>query len=68
MRPVSSTAWTYTTIRSTSTNGSTSERPGIVVGSQVLLPSDSQTYTLYYLFPLDEQEETLREMRERPQQ
>jgi two-component system, OmpR family, sensor histidine kinase MtrB len=55
---LSSTAWTYTTIRSTE-NGVTTERPGIVVGSQVQLPADSESYTLYYLFPLDEQEETL---------
>ncbi|GAA1131753.1 MtrAB system histidine kinase MtrB [Nocardioides aquiterrae] len=54
----SSTAWTYTTIRS-SHEGVTTETPGIVVGSQVRLPADSETYTLYYLFPLDEQEETL---------
>ena len=52
------TAWTYTTIRSTDV-GATSARPGIVVGSQVLLPADAKTYTVYYLFPLDEQEETL---------
>jgi len=52
------TAWTYTTIRST-TGGTSTERPGIVVGSQVLLPADGRAYTLYYLFPLDEQEETL---------
>jgi len=54
----SNTAWSYTTIRSTE-NGVTTEKPGIVVGSQVLLPADGQAYTLYYLFPLDEQEETL---------
>ncbi|WP_395656111.1 MtrAB system histidine kinase MtrB [Nocardioides sp.] len=54
----SSTAWTYTTIRSTA-DGKVTETPGIVVGSQVLLPADGQAYTLYYLFPLDEQEETL---------
>src|SRR4051794_20808734 len=54
----STTAWTYTTIRRT-TDGVTTEAPAIVVGSQVLLPADSETYTLYYLFPLDEQEETL---------
>ena len=53
------TAWTYTTIRSTDLDGTTTEQPGIVVGSQVTLPSDSETYTLYYLFPLGEQEETL---------
>jgi two-component system, OmpR family, sensor histidine kinase MtrB len=52
------TAWTYTTIRQTGTTG-VSEQPGIVVGSQVLLPADAQTYTIYYLFPLDEQEETM---------
>ena len=56
--PDAGTAWTYTTIRST-TGGVTTETPGIVVGSQVQLPADSNTYTLYYLFPLDEQEETL---------
>jgi two-component system sensor histidine kinase MtrB len=55
----STTAWTYTTIRTTALDGSITERPGIAVGSQVLLPSDSETYTLYYLFPLVEQEETL---------
>jgi two-component system sensor histidine kinase MtrB len=55
----STTAWTYTTIRRTASDGTVSELPGIAVGSQVLLPADSETYTLYYLFPLDEQEETL---------
>ncbi|GAA1791138.1 two-component system sensor histidine kinase MtrB [Nocardioides hankookensis] len=54
-----STAWTYTTIRTTDDDGVTTTSPGIVVGSQVLLPADAQTYTLYYLFPLDEQEETM---------
>ncbi|KQW48476.1 histidine kinase [Nocardioides sp. Root1257] len=54
-----STAWTYTTIRTTDDDGVTTSTPGIVVGSQVLLPADAQTYTLYYLFPLDEQEETM---------
>ncbi|WP_028642554.1 MtrAB system histidine kinase MtrB [Nocardioides sp. URHA0020] len=52
-------AWTYTTIRTTDAQGVTSSSPGIVVGSQVLLPADARTYTLYYLFPLDEQEETM---------
>jgi two-component system sensor histidine kinase MtrB len=53
------TAWTYTTIRTTDAEGVTSSSRGIVVGSQVLLPADARTYTLYYLFPLDEQEETM---------
>ncbi|MFC5494866.1 MtrAB system histidine kinase MtrB [Nocardioides caricicola] len=54
-----STAWTYTDIETTDPDGTTSEEPGIVVASQVTLPADSETYTLYYLFPLDEQAETL---------
>jgi two-component system sensor histidine kinase MtrB len=53
------TAWTYTTIRTTDAEGLTTSSRGIVVGSQVLLPADARTYTLYYLFPLDEQEETM---------
>src|SRR6478735_978722 len=53
------TAWTYTTIRATDAEGVTTSSRGIVVGSQVLLPADAKTYTLYYLFPLDEQEETM---------
>ncbi|MCR1782692.1 HAMP domain-containing histidine kinase [Nocardioides carbamazepini] len=56
------TAWTYTEIvRSTGTGADarTTSEPGIVVGSQVQLPSDGQTYTLYFLFPLAEEQETL---------
>ena len=53
------TAWTYTRIHTTSPDGTVTDRPGIVVGSQVQLPSDAESYTLYYLFPLEEQEETL---------
>jgi two-component system sensor histidine kinase MtrB len=52
------TAWTYTTIRST--NGDvTHEVPGVVVGSEVELPADGLTYVLYFLYPLDEEQETL---------
>ncbi|WP_432479368.1 MtrAB system histidine kinase MtrB [Nocardioides sp. GXQ0305] len=49
------TAYTYTEIRRTGTEGSAEAVPGIVVGSQVRLPADSQTYTLYYLFPLTDE-------------
>ena len=56
---VAPTAWTYTRIRSTAADGTVQDRPGIVVGSQVKLPSDGETYTLYYLFPIDEEQETL---------
>ena len=54
-----STAWTYTQIRTTDDDGETVSGPGIVVGSQLRLTSDGKTYTLYYLFPLDEERETL---------
>ncbi len=53
------TKWTYTEIRTTDENGTTTARPGVVVGSQVTLPADGLTYTLFYLFPLDEQRDTL---------
>ena len=55
---VASTAWTYTRI-STLGLDAAQDRPGIVVGSQVDLPSNGATYTLYYLYPLDEERETL---------
>lgn len=53
------TTWTYTRIRTTGTSGPLSQGAGIVVGSQVKLPADGATYTLYYFFPLDEERETL---------
>ncbi|MEQ6903547.1 MtrAB system histidine kinase MtrB [Nocardioides sp. YIM 152588] len=53
------TAWTFTRIVHTSTEGTVVSEPGVVVGSQVQLPSDGQTYTLYFLFPLAEEQETL---------
>lgn len=56
--PNRTTAWTYTGIARET--GSPTPEPGIIVGSQLQLPSDGKTYTLYYLFPLSEEEETLR--------
>jgi two-component system sensor histidine kinase MtrB len=53
------TAWTFTTIESTRDIPGLPEGPGIVVGSQVTLPADNDTYTLYYLYSLDEERETL---------
>ena len=50
-------AWTYTTIRFAGKQTKTS--PGIVVGSQVTIPADGSTRTLYYLFPLDDVQDTL---------
>ncbi|WP_241153715.1 MtrAB system histidine kinase MtrB [Nocardioides pantholopis] len=53
------TAWTYTTIRTTDTGDPDHTQPGIAVGSQVDLVADGGTYTMYFLFPLDEQQQTL---------
>lgn len=55
----SPTAWTYTDIKTISEIQGLPEGPGIVVGSQVRLPADGNTYTLYYLYSLDEEGETL---------
>ncbi|NYE37479.1 two-component system sensor histidine kinase MtrB [Nocardioides cavernae] len=55
----SGTAWSYTDITTTKEVAGLTPGPGIVVGSQVRLPADGNTYTLYYLYPLAEQQETL---------
>ncbi len=54
-------AWTYTRIRYTETaSGSRrADQPGVAVGSTVVLPSDGGTYSLYYLFPMVEEQRTL---------
>jgi two-component system sensor histidine kinase MtrB len=53
-------AWTYTTIARTNGDDTVvSHEPGIVVGSQVTLPSDGSTYNVYFLFPLKEQQDTM---------
>ncbi|QIK77333.1 HAMP domain-containing histidine kinase [Nocardioides piscis] len=55
-----STAWTFTDIRTTRPIPGLPEGPGIVVASQVTLPADNNdTYTLYYLYSLDEERGTL---------
>jgi len=54
-----STAWTYTQIRHVSTTGGETTTPGIALGSEVELPADGQTYTLYFLYPLDDERDTL---------
>ena len=58
-----STAFTYTQLRTTDARGVVSSEPAIVVGSQVRLPADSRTYTLYYLFPLSDEAGTLNLLR-----
>jgi two-component system sensor histidine kinase MtrB len=55
-----SAAWTYTRLGTTDTEGDVvGTEPGIVVGSQITLPADRRTYTLYFLFPLDEEQRTM---------
>jgi len=51
-------SWTYSRIRYEEDSGKGSV-PGVVVGSQLSLPSDGGTYALYYLFPMTEQREAL---------
>ena len=54
------TAWTYAEIVSGGEDGEPARTvPGVVVGSQVVLPANGETYTLYYLFPLTAEQETL---------
>ncbi|GAB3088915.1 MtrAB system histidine kinase MtrB [Nocardioides zeae] len=52
-------AWAWTSLRTTDDDGTTSEVPGIVVGTQVQLPADGRPYTLYLLFPMEQEQETL---------
>jgi two-component system, OmpR family, sensor histidine kinase MtrB len=52
------TSYTYSTIRYSSSTGRRPV-PGVITGSQVMLPADGGTYMLYYLFPMTEQENTL---------
>ena len=57
-----STAWTYTEIvrtRSVGGRQAGTQEPGVIVGAQLQLPADGKTYTLYFLFPLTEEEDTL---------
>ncbi len=57
--PNRGTSWTYTRIVTDDPRTGRTSVPGLVVGSQVRLPADGRTYTLYFLFPLTEEQETL---------
>lgn len=50
------TVWTYSSVPAGASGEPT---PGIVVGSRIELPADGESYTIYYLFPLTEERETL---------
>ena len=52
------TSWTYGEVAYLEDTGRPTV-PGVIAGSQVTLPSDGGTYALYYLFPMNEQQETL---------
>ena len=51
-------SWTYTTIHARTASGA-DEVPGIAVGTQVVIPADGSTRTIYYLFPLDDVQQSL---------
>jgi two-component system, OmpR family, sensor histidine kinase MtrB len=52
------TSWTFTRLQRLS--GATGDdTPSVVVGSRVVLPSDSGTYALYYVFPMDDEQRTI---------
>ena len=56
LRPA--TWWTYGPISYADDTGKPSVA-GVIAGSQITLPSDGGTYTLYYLFPMTEERDTL---------
>lgn len=52
------TSWTYAPIVYEADSGR-AEVPGVVVGARLEVPSDGGTYTLYYLFPMTDEAQTL---------
>jgi two-component system, OmpR family, sensor histidine kinase MtrB len=54
-----SMAWTYTTIRTRTGPDTFEEVPGIAVGTVVDLPADGSSRTVFYLFPLDDVQQSL---------
>ncbi|MFS3129027.1 MtrAB system histidine kinase MtrB [Nocardioides sp. Bht2] len=51
-------AWTFTTIRYID-GADTPDIAGVAVASAIQLPADGKFYTLYYLFPMQQEEDTL---------
>jgi two-component system sensor histidine kinase MtrB len=58
MSTASKPQWTFTRITTTDERGERVQGPGIAVASQIVLPANGKTYTLYYLFSLEEAAET----------
>jgi two-component system, OmpR family, sensor histidine kinase MtrB len=60
MRGVQSAPGLYSAYSAIHFNGhSRATQPGLVVGSQLRVPSTGQSYALFYVFPLAEQQQTL---------
>jgi two-component system sensor histidine kinase MtrB len=57
------TAWTYTRVRYEPGRDRPS-LPAVAVGSTVLMPSDGNTYALYYVFPMGDELRTLHLLRQ----
>ncbi|MBA2558289.1 MAG: HAMP domain-containing histidine kinase, partial [Propionibacteriales bacterium] len=53
--------WAYTTVHYE--DPSTPTQPGLVVGSQIRVPGTGQIFSLFYVFPLQEQLQTLHVVR-----
>jgi two-component system sensor histidine kinase MtrB len=58
----SGTSWTFTRVRYLPGSRRPS-LPAVAVGSQLVLPSDGGTYSLYYLFPMGEEQRTVHLLR-----
>jgi two-component system, OmpR family, sensor histidine kinase MtrB len=52
-------SWTFTTIRTQTGPGTFKEIPGIAVGTEFTITADATTRTVYYLFPLDDVQQSL---------
>jgi two-component system sensor histidine kinase MtrB len=52
-------AWTFTSIHEETGGGALRTVPGIAVGTQFTIPADGSTRTVYYLFPLDDVQQSL---------
>jgi two-component system, OmpR family, sensor histidine kinase MtrB len=51
------TSWTYSRLRRT--DPADDGPPSVVVGSRVVLPSDGDTYAVYYVFPMEDEQRTI---------
>ncbi|MDT0202098.1 MtrAB system histidine kinase MtrB [Nocardioides sp. AE5] len=52
------TAWSFTEVRYRDGSGRAAT-PGVVVGARIQLPADGRDYTIYYLYPMQQEQDTL---------